>query len=486
MDVVRVLAFYLPQFHPIPENDAWWGRGFTEWRSAVEAVPLFEGHYQPRVPQDLGFYDLRLAEARDAQAQLAAEAGVSGFVYYYYWFSGRRILQKPIDEMLRSGRPDFPFCLCWANENWTRRWDGREDDVLLRQSYEPGYEERLFRDVRPFLEDGRCVRVNDRPVFLVYRSDLLPDAQRFSSEWRRLAEEAGMPHPFLVRCDGFGRMDPAGIGFDGAYQFPPHGATVDLRIQGPPDRPATLNTYDYAMAIRNFTEDHVSYRRFCGVMVDWDNTPRRGVNGHVFLGSTPEAFADWLTIAVDWTKRNVPAPEQLVFVNAWNEWGEGCYLEPDRRRGTSYLGQLAQVLGKDDGGASGCSVHEVTELVSRVEAVLDAVQEEIRVRDRSIAALVTELAKSARLPWEDGQMQRLLKEQWSARSWTMTRPLRNWILKRRRAAPEPLDARVASDLEAVIALLALHGSAWWELGAPFRVLRRYWQGRDEVAVKGRR
>ena len=188
-----VLAFYLPQFHPIPENDQWWGKGFTEWSNVSKAKPLFQGHYQPHLPADLGFYDLRLPETRAAQAEMAREHGIDGFCYYHYWFNGRRILERPIREILAAGEPKFPFCVCWANENWTRRWDGRDAEVLLEQRYSVQDDIAHIRSLIPMFEDARYIRVDGKPLFLVYRSTAIPDARATTDRWRREAERAGLP-----------------------------------------------------------------------------------------------------------------------------------------------------------------------------------------------------------------------------------------------------------------------------------------------------
>ena len=207
---MKLIAFYLPQFHPIPENDKWWGAGFTEWTNVRRSKPNFAGHVQPNLPTELGFYDLRDAEVMQKQAKLAREHGIFGFCYYYYWFNGKRLLETPVDRMLASGQPDFPFCLCWANENWTRRWDGQESEVLMHQEYSDAADEQFIRDILPFLRDRRYIRVNGKPLLMVYRVDKLPDAKQTAERWRRVATSNGLPGLHLTAVQSFGIVDPPG------------------------------------------------------------------------------------------------------------------------------------------------------------------------------------------------------------------------------------------------------------------------------------
>lgn len=347
----RTIAFHLPQFHPIPENDAWWGKGFTEWTNATRARPLARGHYQPHLPADLGFYDLRLPEARAAQARLAAEYGIAGFCYYHYWFGGRRILNRPVDEILSSGEPSFPFCLCWANENWTRAWDGGASEVLLRQEYSAHDDLAHIEHLLPAFADPRYVRVGGRPLFLVYKTEQLPEPARTAERWRTRALQAGLGGIFLARVESFGAgTDPAAIGFDAAVEFAPDWRLMRARRAGPlPRLLAALGLYppahlghrfaDYGeMARAMLAKPAPRYRRYRCVMPGWDNTPRHRGGATVFTGSTPEAYGAWLReLLLAERDCGLPRDERLVFVNAWNEWGEGCHLEPDLRWGRAYL-----------------------------------------------------------------------------------------------------------------------------------------------------
>ncbi|MEJ7582533.1 MAG: glycoside hydrolase family 99-like domain-containing protein [Acidimicrobiales bacterium] len=355
----RVLAFYLPQYHPIPENDQWWGPGFTEWRNVVRAEPGFPGHYQPHRPGELGFYDLRLAEVREAQADLARQHGVDGFVYYHYWFGGRRLLERPFEEVLRSGSPTLPFCLCWANENWTRAWDGGADEVLMAQHYDTEDDINHLRALAPALADDRYLRVDGRPLLLVYRPTLLPDPRRLSDTWRAEAARLGLGDLYLCRVENLGpeRGDPSELGFDGAVEFQPDPLVRPRTLfrelwRRPfnkylrPSNPRRLNLfYDYgemmALALRKPRPTYPWYR--C-VMPGWDNTPRRTEGACAFLGSTPDLYERWVTGVLEETMAAGPEPS-LVFVNAWNEWAEGCHLEPDERHGRAYLEAHQRAVG---------------------------------------------------------------------------------------------------------------------------------------------
>ncbi len=339
------LAFYLPQFHPIPENNKWWGEGFTEWTNVVQGRPRFRGHYQPHIPADLGFYDLRLADTRQAQADLAASHGVDGFCYYHYWFNGHRLLGGPLDAIRSSGKPDFPFCLCWANENWTRGWDGSTHSVLMRQDYNEKDDREHGRWLTPIFADQRYIHIDGRPLFLVYRASLLPDSRRTTEIWREEAVRAGLPEPFICcvesnfPTEGF---DPTGAGFDAAVEFQPdwrlvHSASVKaagslarrLGVRPPPPKYFRV-PYDRVVR-RALARPQSPYIRFPCVSPSWDNTPRRKRGAVILDGSTPQSYGRWVEEVASST------PYGLVFVNAWNEWGEGCHLEPDRKWGRAYL-----------------------------------------------------------------------------------------------------------------------------------------------------
>ena len=343
---LKLVAFYLPQFHPIPENDAWWGKGFTEWTNVSKALPQFIGHYQPRLPGELGFYDLRLIDNQKRQIELAKKYGVYGFCYHYYWFSGRRLLDKPLRQVLEHRELDHPFCICWANENWTRTWDGLKEDVLITQAHSAGDDLAFIEQLRPFLEDGRYIRLNGRPLIIVYRVDVLHNARATADCWRNYCVRANLGDPYLVAAQTFDIEDPRPYGFDAALEFPPHknaGAVVNSQLDiANPDYLGIV--FDYRGLVEGAKKyEAPDYTLFRTVCPGWDNEPRRPGRGRTFINSTPERYEDWLTFAC---AQSLARKNEFVFVNAWNEWAEGAYLEPDRRYGYAYLAVTAQSLKK--------------------------------------------------------------------------------------------------------------------------------------------
>lgn len=346
-DRVKVIAFYLPQYHPIPENDRWWGKGFTEWNSVVGAKAFFDGHDQPQLPADLGFYDLRLPEARSSQAELAREHGIHGFCYYYYWFSGRKLLERPLEDVLRTGSPDFPLCICWANEPWSRSWDGSTKEVLISQEHDLQVDQQFILDVLPILKAPNYIRVNNAPLLMIYRAGLLPNAKELFRIWRQIAAENGVESLHICVAETFGCKGPYQYGADSAVEFPPHGlwsATINEQISTLDDD-YKGSVYDYRKVVaEEINRPQPNYLRFRCAMPGWDNTPRRGLNGNVFAYSSPEQYELWLRALVQDAALRSSEDEQLVFVNAWNEWGEGAHLEPDHRNGRRYLEATRRAL----------------------------------------------------------------------------------------------------------------------------------------------
>jgi len=341
------LAFYLPQFYPTPENDAWHGSGFTEWTLVAQSRPLFPGHYQPHLPGELGFYDQRVPETRELQARLARSHGISGFCYYHYWFGGHRMLDRTFDEVLRSGKPEFPFCLCWANESWFRRWQGSFDEVVIEQVFDEQDDLAHIRWLIEAFQDPRYIRVKGHPLLTVYRPHDLPDPKRTVEIWREECARAGVPEPWLVGFETSGRVsDPAQFGFDASAEFFPHGLMELLPpTESPPASEPGRYVYDYAKAASAFSRrPDPSWLRYPCVAAAWDNTPRRQ-NGEALLlvGSTPERYKRWLERAMQ-TQIRTQGGDGVVFLNAWNEWSEGAHLEPDVQYGRAYLETTRDVV----------------------------------------------------------------------------------------------------------------------------------------------
>jgi hypothetical protein len=337
---VRLIAFYLPQFHPIPENDRWWGPGFTDWQNVARATPLFDGHYQPRLPGALGFYDLRLDETRRRQAELARAHGLYGFCFYYYWFNGRRILERPLDRYIADPEIDFPFCICWANENWSRRWDGGSHEVLLVQEHDTESDMKFIREVIPILKDPRYIRVNGLPLLVLYRADLLKMPTATAAGWREECEKAGLPGVHLCAAQTFDVGDPRPYGFDSACEFPPHKHAIGHITQGLKGIPGDFNGWvcDYELVARHsLTAPVPDYPLYRGIFPSWDNSARKRDQALIFHNADPAKYEYWLRGLVSYTRQNLVGDQRIIFINAWNEWAEGAHLEPDLKHGSAYL-----------------------------------------------------------------------------------------------------------------------------------------------------
>ncbi|HVT79623.1 MAG TPA: glycoside hydrolase family 99-like domain-containing protein, partial [Phycisphaerae bacterium] len=337
-----MLAFHLPQYHPIPENDEWWGKGFTEWTKVAKGRPLFPGHQQPHQPADLGYYDLRLPEVREQQADLARAAGIDGFVYYHYWFNGRRLLERPVNEILRLGRPDFPFCLCWANESWSRNWDGHNKQILMPQAHSAEDDARHIAWLLTAFADPRYIKIDGRPLFLIYRTALFPDIRRTAELWRREAQKAGFPDLYLCSVRSFPEelRDPAELGLDASVDFKPNCTNPGERLAS--DNPVEVGyrlhrVFHYDQLVRTALRASLpGYAIFPSVTPSWDNSVRRHEGGVIFAGATPDKYRDWLQEVLI-REHFRPQRDHLVFINAWNEWAEGNHLEPCERWGHGYL-----------------------------------------------------------------------------------------------------------------------------------------------------
>ncbi len=384
MNKARIIALYLPQFHPIPENNRWWGPGFTEWTNVAKSKPLFRGHVQPRIPADLGFYDLRLAETREQQAILAREAGIEGFCYYHYWFGGgRQLLERPFNEVVASGKPDFPFCICWANHTWSNKtWNRKsamqQDTVLMEQTY-PGTEDDIahFNSLLPAFRDSRYMTVDGKLIFVIYDPLKFINIERFIETWRKLAEKNGLPGfhfvgmtpstlTFRVAADGSRQRvmpnlkssakifkDVLDLGFDSVNSFGKRRgemlyegkwknlAKTILRHIG---LPTGSIRYDYERTVRNYFAPEDSWENvYPTILPQWDRTPRVSSWDGVYVNATPEKFEQHIRQALDLIKNKEPE-HRILFLKSWNEWGEGNYVEPDLQWGHGFLDAIHRAV----------------------------------------------------------------------------------------------------------------------------------------------
>lgn len=360
MGKIRLWALYLPQYHPIEENNKWWGEGFTEWTNVGKAKKYFRNHYQPRVPADLGYYDLRVPEAREAQAKMAKEHGIEGFIYWHYWFgNGKRLLERPFNEVLASGKPDFPFALAWANESWKGFAHGLKNrNVLIEQAY-PGEVDIVchFNEVLPAFKDNRYIQVDNKPVFIIYKPYQLPDPMGFMKKWRNLAIENGLNGIYFIAqiqssLDHKGKSEDdvqkelIGLGFD-AVNFVRTNGWLEERPLVKKVRDKILNTifkrpiiYSYKTNYKHFTKEIDKNDNIIpSIITGWDHTPRSGRRGYVMKKFTPKVFAEHLNVVWNSIKDK---KEKIVIIKSWNEWAEGNYLEPDLKYGKSFLREIKE------------------------------------------------------------------------------------------------------------------------------------------------
>jgi len=358
----RLIAFYLPQYYPIPENDLWWGKGFTEWTNVAKARPLFKGHYQPHLPADLGYYDLRVPEVRQAQADMASEAGIEGFCYWHYWFAGKQLLERPFNEVLASGKPDFPFCLAWANETWTGIWHGNPGRVLIEQTY-PGKEDFVehLNNVMPAFRDKRYLCIDGKPIFIIYNISRFDSINEFIHCWRDLAKDNGLSGIYFIGM-GFPESNYDHIDLDGVInnsfftaleklnrkQTALQAFSQNIRGKIPYKIYSRIPRYPRIYDYQEFTEKGFDDLRtgkdlFPLIYPNWDNTPRSGHNGIVLNESSPHLFGNHLAQAL---KKNSSqnSEKKIIFIKSWNEWAEGNYLEPDQRFGMGYLDVIREFL----------------------------------------------------------------------------------------------------------------------------------------------
>lgn len=360
MDLIKSLALYLPQYHPIPENDAWWGKGFTEWTNVTKAKPLFEGHWQPRLPADLGFYDLRVAEARAAQADLAKQYGIYGFCYWHYWFGGKRIIERPFLDVVASGQPDFPFCIAWANQTWSGNWHGLSNKkILIEQTY-PGMEDYIshFYSLLDAFKDPRYIEVNGKKLVFIFQPLDIPDPKLFIDCWQNLARKEGLNGLHLVAMHMHTDWDPAQYGYDAIVQYWIKGeehrtlsftdkvirrllkVDLDKRRKEKRQMPQFVSYPSYA---EKYPGHQLKPYEYPLIYSDWDNTPRSGSNGWMFRGFSPSLFEEVCYKAMKQTD-NKPNEEKIVIIKSWNEWAEGNYMEPDQKYGHAILGAFSKAL----------------------------------------------------------------------------------------------------------------------------------------------
>lgn len=373
----KVLAIYLPQFHPIPENDEWWGPGFTEWTNVAKAKPLFKGHYQPRIPADLGFYDLRLPEVREKQAELAREAGIAAFCYYHYWFEGREILERPLNEVFACGKPDFPFCICWANHTWSSAtWDrgGRASKILLKQTYSAEDDVNHFMRLLPIFNDNRYYKIDGRLVFAIYDVWRFGRVKEFIETWRRLAKEHGLPGFYFIGITqstltidfktGKRKLpnvtssaeiynDVLSMGFDAVNSYGARrgemlakGKIRSLvnRVLGILHLKIGQNTYDYSETVRGFFSPEDKWENvYPTIIPQYDRSPREATKEGIYVNSSPDKFYTHICDAIELIKNKDPE-HQVIFMRAWNEWAEGNYVEPDLKYGHGWIQALAKAL----------------------------------------------------------------------------------------------------------------------------------------------
>ncbi|WP_395156874.1 glycoside hydrolase family 99-like domain-containing protein [Ilumatobacter sp.] len=393
---MRTIAFYLPQFHEIPENDAWWGKGFTEWVNVRRARPQYGGHRQPRSPGELGEYCLTDAKVMRRQTELAQAYDVNAFCMYFYWFDGKRVLEKPV-EAWRQDNSLLPYCLSWANESWTRRWDGKSRDVLIEQTYPEGYAEEIFFDLLPHFQASHYVRIDDLPILVVHRADLLPDPAGFAARLRKLAQDDGLAGLYLIAAETTHGLAPGPLGFDAVVEFPPVGCNTLRTAQLKPVSSVSADFRGRLMSYQRLCDYYTSRKppnsfvRFRCVVPGWDNTARRQNNSTVYIGSTAASYAGWLRSArlQELTERG---QRGAVFVNAWNEWAEGAFLEPDDLYGRRYL------------EATQLNSHVVEQQASADECSYGVVWSRPQLRSLALAAAGSglNLTRRVRLAWRRG------------------------------------------------------------------------------------
>lgn len=344
---IKALAFYLPQFHTFKENDEWWGKGFMEWTNTKKSIPRFEGHYQPRIPhKDIGYYTLDNKETIKKQVELAKMHGLYGFCFYYYWFSGKRLLEKPVDIFLENKDIDFPFCLCWANENWTRTWDGLNNDVLIGQKYSKADYKKFIEDIKKYITDKRYIKIDNKPVIMIYNPTQIPYFDELVENWRKYAEELGIGEIYIMsKCDLADNSHKYTKYVDAEFDFPPHGVGHKETIIKGLESPKIFNYKQIVDDIEHLYRDHFPLKTFYySCTMGWDNSARRKEGYTIYYNYSLESFYKWLRYLIEETRRRNPKDKRFIFINAWNEWAEGTYLEPDEKYGYANINTFSKAI----------------------------------------------------------------------------------------------------------------------------------------------
>ena len=351
----KLIAYYLPQMHPTPENNAWWGRGVTEWNNVSRAVPQFVGHYQPRLPGELGFYDLRLKENLQRQIELAQMYGIFGFSWYYYWFDGKRLLDRPLDMFLDDSSLDFPFCLCWANESWTKGFFGSSKEVIMKQSETEESYKNFIQDAVRYLKDERYITIQGKKLLIVYKPHSVPNCPNVLAYWKEYCKQNGVGDLYILGCwTGDEKNDILNLGFDAETEFQP-GSLYPFNGKINQELPFVNDkfigeVYSYKKIVEDkfYKRNFISEGMYNSVMPMWDNTPRRNNHGNrIFHESSPALYKTWLKDIIEHYQNDCRLDDNIIFINAWNEWGEGAYLEPDRYYGYAYLEATKEAIEEE-------------------------------------------------------------------------------------------------------------------------------------------
>lgn len=342
--VANIIAFYLPQFYHFKENNEWWGKGFTEWTNTSKGTPRFESHYQPRIPRDLGFYNLKEVDPIKNQIELAKQSGIHGFCFYYYWFNGKRLLDVPLDNFVSIENNDFPFCIMYANENWTRTWDGLNSNVLMKQDYLEKDDDLFVKDICSYISKKNYIRINGKPLFIIYRPGIITDSKKRIAKWKTECQEILGEEVLFYMVQGFGDNNPMKYELDGALEFPPHklvqqinNVNQKLKIYDPNFEGHYFNYDDLIKASIEDKPVQSEFDLIKTIVPSWDNEARKPGKGMGFIGSTPEKYENWLNQVIQISNSESSQEKPLIFVNAWNEWAEAAYLEPDLHYGSAYL-----------------------------------------------------------------------------------------------------------------------------------------------------